>query len=224
MVIRLFCTHFLKEGENMPPVYLEIDASDLSSEIERLESVMQPKQFENAMYGIFKRTTRHVRMILKKDLPKQYRVKSSEIQAAVSTGTVVRSPGMGVGCTIPVRGPRGDIGGKYKAFGGARGWESLHKKYRVRARIVKSGTSVLPGRMPGNYGGNPPFRNLAAPSLHGLAFTRKTKERFPIMKVTGIAIPQMPPNRSEPDVQGDIKDYMQRQIEQRFRALIMNGR
>lgn len=205
-------------------IYLEIDASDLKDEIDRLQSVMKPKQFENAMYGIFKRTTRHVRVILRKDLPKQYRVKKSEVGAAVQNGRVTVSQGVGVGCAIPVVGPRGTIGGKYKAFGGARGWESLRKKYKVRAHVVKAGTSVLPQRMPGSYGGNPPFRNLAAPKLHGLAFTRKTKERFPIVKVVGIAIPQMPTTRSEPDVQNDIKDYMQKQIEQRFNYLVMSGR
>ena len=163
-------------------------------------------------------------MILKKDLPRQYRVKKSDIQAAVSTGKVVNSPGAGVGCTIPIRAQRGDVGGKYKAFGGAYGWESLHKKYRVRAHVVKAGTSVLPKNMPGNYGGNPPFRNLAAGSLHGLTFTRKTKNRFPIMKVESIAIPQMPMTRSEPDVQRDIRQYLEKQMEQRFNYLVMSGR
>lgn len=207
-----------------PAVYLEIDASDLQKEIDRLESVMKPRQFENAMHGIFKRTTRHVRVILRKDLPKQYRVSKSEVSSAVQNGRVTATQGLGVGCAIPVVGPRGDIGGKYKAFGGARGWESLHKKYRVRARVVKAGTSTLPQAMPGNYGGNPPFRNLAASKLHGLAFTRKTKERLPIMKVEGIAIPQMPMTRSEPDVQNDIKEYLQKQIEQRLNYLVMSGR
>lgn len=200
-----------------------VDASDLSNEINRLKSVMTPKQFENAMAGIFRRTTGHVRMVLKKDLPHQYRVKAGEVQGAVSMGKVTHS-GLGVGCTIPVRGTRGSIGGRYKAFGGAYGWESLHKKYRVKAHIVKGATSVLPKRMPGSYGGNPPFRNLAAGSLNGVAFTRKTKARFPIMKVTGIAIPQMPMNRSEPEVQKDIKVYLQKRMEQRFLALIRNGR
>jgi len=208
----------------MATVYLEIDISDLDEEISRLRSVMQPKQFENAMYGIFRRTTRHVRVILKKDLPQQYHVRKSDIQAAVSTGKVVNSPGAGVGCTIPIKAERGDVGGKFRARGGARGWESLHKKYRVQARVVKGGISTLPAKMPGNYGGNPPFRNLSAESLHGLTYTRKTRKRIPIMKVESIAIPQMPMTRSEPDVQRDIRQYLEKQMEQRFNYLVMSGR
>ena len=89
--------------------------------------------------------------------------------------------------------------------------------------MVKAGASVLPAHMPGSYGGNPPFRNLGS-KLGGVAFTRKTKERFPIMKVESMAIPQMPMNRSEPDVQNDIKTYMQQRMEHEFQRLIAGGR
>lgn len=44
------------------------------------------------------------------------------------------------------------------------------------------------------------------------------------MKLTGIAIPQMPMNRSEADVQRDIKEYLEKQMEQRFMALMRIGR
>ena len=208
----------------MATVILEIDISDLDGEIDRLRSVMKPKQFENAMYGIFRRTTRHVRAILKKDLPQQYQVKKSDIQAAVSTGKVVNSPGAGVGCTIPIKAERGRVGVEYRARGGAHGWNSLYRKYRVQAKVLKAGISTLPEKMPGIYGGNPPFRNFSAERLNGLAYTRKTKNRIPIMRVEGIAIPQMPMTRSEPDVQRDIRQYLEKQMEQRFNYLVMSGR
>ena len=44
------------------------------------------------------------------------------------------------------------------------------------------------------------------------------------MKLTGIAIPQMPMNRSEAQVQQDIKEYMEQVIEHRLIALITRGR
>lgn len=204
-------------------IYLDVDARDLKDKIDRLQLVMKPKQFENAMYGIFKRTGGHVKKILREDLPKQYEIKPKEVGDAVKSPRVT-SGGLGVGCSIPIVGPRRSIGpGGFSASGGAHGWISLRRKYRVKARIVKSGQSVLPAQAD-SYGGQPPFRNLSAKKLNGLAFTRAAHGRLPIEKMVGIAIPQMPMNRSEADVQNDIKDYLERQIEQRFNALIRIGR
>ena len=44
------------------------------------------------------------------------------------------------------------------------------------------------------------------------------------MKITGIAIPQMPMNKSKPDVQRDIKEYLEKQMEERFMALMRIGK
>ena len=53
-----------------------------------------------------------------------------------------------------------------------------------------------------NVGGKPPFRNLAAKEkLHDAAFTRKSKARLPIKPVQGIAIPQMPLNKSRDKIE-----------------------
>lgn len=198
-------------------VYLEIDASELSEEIERLRSVMKPEQFNRSMYGIFKRTGGHVRKILKTDIPKEYHARAGEIGKAVGNPKVTMG-GLGVGCTIPIKGARKSIGGGFSASGGAHGWNSLHRKYRVKSRIVKAGQSTLPPSM-SSYGGQPPFRNLGS-KLGGLTFTRAGKGRLPIIKVSGIAIPQMPVNRSEDDVQRDILNYMEKRIEHEFQRVI----
>ena len=222
------CPLFLcEEGEKVANsgVYLEIDASDLSEEIDRLRSIMTEKQFNNAMHGIFKRTGSRVKTILGNDIPKDYQVKKAEVRRTVGTPSVTTSA-LGVGCSIPVKGARRGIGpgnASYSASGGARGWASLKKKYRVKAKILKSGASTLPANA-SSYGGEPPFRNLSAAALHNQTFTRKGKDRLPIEKVTGIAIPQMPLNRSENEVQRDIKEYMQQRMEARFQALIANGK
>lgn len=205
-------------------VYLEIDASELSEELKRLEDVMEPRQFHQAMYGIFRRTGNHVKKILGDDIPREYHVKKSVVRSAVGAARTTTNPGIGVGCVIPIKDRRGTIGGRYTAFGGARGWESLHKKYRVTSRIVRSGKSTLPQSMPGMYGGNPPFRNKSSGKLGKLIWTRKTKERFPIMPVAGLSVAQMPLNRSEAAVQSDIREYIRSQVEHRIQALILNGR
>lgn len=206
-------------------VYLEVDASELNAQITRLQEVMKPEKFNQAMYGIFRRTGGHVRKILKQDLPKEYNISAGEVGAAVGNAKLVM--GGGTGCSIPVTATRKHIGGGGKrgftAYGGRRGWASLHSgHYDVSAVVYRGQRSTLPSHMHG-YGGQPPFRNIGS-SLGGLTFTREGQNRLPIRPVMGIGIPDMPLNRSEPDVQKDIKDYLERQIEQRFMALLMNGR
>ena len=211
-----------KEGDDMAAVYLEIDASQLSAQINRLKSVMKEETFERAMYGIFQRTGGHVKRILKTDLPHEYHIKAGEVAATVGNARVSFGGG-GVGCVIPIKGPRRKIGTEFKASGGSHGWTVARRarsrqKYKINAKIVKAGSSVLPDTM-ASYGGQPPFRNLGS-KLGQQAYTRAGASRFPIMKVMGIGIPQMPPNRSDGEVQGDILRYLETTIEHRFQAII----
>lgn len=196
-----------------PSIYLEIDASELQGKINDLKAVVKPERFNQIMYSIFQRTGGHVKMILRKDLPVDYHVKAGQISSAVGNAQMTSSAG-GVGCAIPIRDSRGTIGGRYGASGGTHGWNSLKRKYRVKGKVVKAGVSTLPTHM-SSYGGQPPFRNLGS-KLGGLTFTRAGKGRFPIKKVVGIAIPQMPMNRSQAEVQQDILDYMKQRIEHEF--------
>ena len=198
-----------------------VDASDLQDKIERLRVNMSQEQFERAMYGIFNRTGRHVSAILRKDLPQKYEVRPGEISAAVKSPKLTMGGG-GVGCIIPIQAPRGKIGSQYDASGGAHGWNNVKykRKYKVKAKIVKGVQSTLPEKW---HSGYPPFRNLGS-KLGKLTYARSNKQRGPIMKLTGIAIPQMPMNRSEADVQRDIKEYLEKQMEQRLMALMRIGR
>ena len=204
----------------MPPVYLEIDASDLNDEINRLKAVMTPERFERAMAGIYRRTGGHVRKILKQDLPQDYNIRAGEVGAAVKGAKMSMGAG-GAGCSIPVEGPRRHIGGGgrgFPAFGHRRGWASLKGPYKITAIIYRGARSTLPSHM-GSYGGKPPFRNIPS-KLGGLTFTRMGQPRLPIKPVVDIAIPQMPMNRSEPSVQEDIKTYMYNRMEHEFQRII----
>ena len=121
--------------------------------------------------------------------------------------------GNNVSCVIPIVKERGKIGGSgmYGARGGARGW-NIKGKYTVKASILKGGRSALPGNLP-NMGGQPPFRNISAPKLNGITFTRKGKGKFPIAPVEGIAIPQMPLNRSKDAIEKDVKELLEKRME-----------
>ena len=171
---------------------ITVDASDLMGRINTLSALMKPEAFHNAMYGIMQRTGGHVKKILREDIPHEYYFKPGEVAGAVGTPKLSFGAG-GVGCTIPIRAPRKKIGGGgFGAFGGKRGWNSLHGgKYHIRANIVKDGRSTLP---------------LEADT------------------VAGIAVPQAPMNRSEPEVQKDIHDYLAVRIEARLMALMASGR
>lgn len=194
-------------------IYLSIDASEVTAELNRLAGLMKPEVFQRGVVRVYARTGQHVRQILKQDLPQQYVIKPGEVGSAVGSARI-----SGWSCSIPVRGAKRKIGPQFSASGGAHGWQSLKRKYRVNAKIVKSGASTLPGSM-ASYGGQPPFRNLGS-KLMPQTYTRAGKARGPILPVSGIAIPQMPTNRSEADVQKDIMDYMKKRIEHEFSRIL----
>lgn len=197
-------------------IEITVDDSDVKAKLDFMKRNLKPERFERAMYRIYSRTGKHVRQIVKTDVPKQYVIGAQKVGKAVQDAKV-----SGMSCIIPIRDKRGNIGSQYGAAGGAHGWASLHRKYKVKARIVKGGQSILPSDMR-SYGGQPPFRNLGS-KLGGLTFTRAGKARVPIMKVSGIAIPQMPMNRSRADVENDIMNWMKKQVEREFLNVI-NGR
>lgn len=204
-------------------IYLEVDVSDAQNKIGQLESLMEPERFKQAMYGIFRNTSRHVSKILKQDLPHEYNAKPGQIGKAVQSPRLTFG-GMGVGCIIPLKDSRRPIGGSggFGASGGARGWNAARsgRKYRVKANILRSTSSTLPQKVETDY---PPFRNIGS-VLKGKTYARRSKARGPLVKVVGIAIPQMPMNRSEAEVQADIKTYLEQQIEHRLSVLMSLGK
>ena len=114
-------------------VRLEIDASELQQELDRLRGKLTPEEIDKISVRIFRRTGQHVRGVLRRDLPREYEVKAGEVGKSVGNAKVTGGGGTaGAGCIIPVRGPRRGIGGSFRASGGAHGWQSLRRKYPVR--------------------------------------------------------------------------------------------
>ena len=203
---------------------ITVDISDLQGKINFLHDAMSQKRFENAMYGVVRETSKHVKAILRKDIPIDYYFKKSEI------GQAVKSPELGFGatgglvsCAVPVKGPRHSVGGYFKAKGGHKGWNP--PKYRISANIVTERPGTLPESMAG-YGGQPPFRNTAArkAGMKKVAFTREGEDRLPIKRVEGIAIPQAITNRSEDQIAEDTLEYMGNRLDHRITALMKFGK
>ena len=201
-------------------IMLEVDATDLLRELTRLEGVLTPEQIDRCMVRIFRRVPGHLRRTLPREVRKEYQVKAGWVSETIKGARI--TGGGGAGCIIPVRGERIVVGeGGYKTAGGARGWASLKRKYRVRAHIVTAGTSTLPERMKSGY---PPFQNFSAKKIPPhKAFKRLTKKRGPIQSIVDIAIPQMPMNRSRPGVEKDIRDFMYKRMEHEIQQLIRSG-
>lgn len=193
----------------MAVINITVDSSDLQAKLNFIKNNCTEAKCRQAMYTIFNRTGKHVKTIIRKDVPQYYEVPAGEVGSTVQNAQV-----SGLSCIIPIRGPRRGIGDKFKASGSAKGWESLRKKYRVKARIIKGKQSELPEKW---HSGYPPFRNS---SFSKVTFARSSAARGPIMKVTGIAIPQMPTNLAEPAVQNDIKVWLEKQVDERIRAMM----
>lgn len=191
----------------MATLFLDIDCSDVLRLCDQYRSQMSKANFDRMMHRIVQRTGKHVGVVLSKDIPQHYAVKAMQVRRAVGKPSM-SGGGSDVSCNIPIRGTRGRIGGMFKATGGAPGWNV--RPYRVKAKIVKGNASVIPQKA---MGGVAPFRNTIAPRLNNLTFTRQGKDRFPIAAISGIAIPQMPMNRSKEDVEKDIADFMYQQAQ-----------
>lgn len=201
-------------------IYLEVDASDLIEELKRLEGVLTPQQINRCMYRIFTRVPGHIRQTLPGEVRAKYKVKAGQVRSSIGGAKIGYAGGYGSSCSIPIRGMRLGIGrdGGFSARGGAHGWKSVKRKYRVKANIVQSGISTLPPKMKTGF---PPFRNLSAPGdMKKVAFKRLTKARGPIQSIVDIAIPQMPMNRSRKEVEKDIHDYMQQRMEHEIQRMI----
>lgn len=196
-------------------VYIEIDASETVQLLNRIQILVKPEQFRQIVYRVYKRTGRHVITAVKKSVSHDYAVKQKEVEKAIGKPKLSMYSGE-IGCTIPIKGNRGAIGGMFSASGSAKGWQSVRKKYRVKTHVIRGARKPLPKQM-SDIGGFPPFRNSTAPDLHNVTFTRVTKDQLPIRKIVGIAIPQMPMNRSRDAVQDDIIKFMMQLIEQEWR-------
>lgn len=212
---------------------LEIDTSEAEETLKKMREAMSEKQFANAMYGIFRRSTKKVQQMSRKAIQQKYHAKSGDINKSFRS-PVISIGGATASCTIPIQGARMKIGSEFKATGQAAGWETLAghrfhkdgtpfkkgKSYKVKARIVKSGTSILP-QSP--HGGKKPFRNSLWSAFPN-TFHRETKKRLPIRKIVGIAIPQMPATRSAPKIQEDVGRYFLDEVTKRYAAMLRIGK
>ncbi|MBQ8708505.1 MAG: hypothetical protein IJ523_10500 [Succinivibrionaceae bacterium] len=207
-----------------------IDVSDVVGKLMYLSGRHEVGVFHAMMQRTFMETGRHARPVIKREILKEYEVKSSWVDDKLGQP---RPLGTELGCLIPIKSKRGAIGGIYVATGGmtrvqgtvqhmrdgtTRNRKAHWRVRRINAKIVKGQQSTMPELM-AHQGGNPPFRN----GMAGVAFTRTTKARLPIASVVGLGVPQMPINRSRPAIEADIKIYLMKRLQHNYERLILGG-
>lgn len=192
-------------------VNLYIDASDLMEKVELCRAVLSKPNFEKLIRRTFNEVGRRAATPIAKETVQKYQVtkkwvKSQILAPKIETGANVR-------LIIPLRGHKGSIGGRFRARvrkAGRIGHKSV--KGKIVSNVVKGQPSVMPDVMK-NQGGNPPF--LAK----GVAFTRKGPNRFPIVSVKGLAVPQMPLNRAASPTQDRILELAEERLEHNFQYM-----
>lgn len=180
--------------------YLYIDMSDVAATMEFMRGVLTQANFEKLMYRTFAEVGRRSRTLIAREVRKEYEAPYGWVQGQIQHFKLGFGGAFPVTCTIPISSAKGVIGPRFKLSG---------RKRRISARIVKGQISVLPNRLPAQ-GGNPPF------VVGGTAFTRRTKQRFPIVRVVGLAVPQMPMNRAAAGVQTQLLNYTAERLEHNF--------
>lgn len=212
-------------------VYLEVDATELIGLLTYMKSCLTTEKFDLLMHRSMRELGQRSKKIIRTAIQKEYCAPNGFINSAIGNA-VVGGGGGNVLCTIPITSEYGKIGSTYSAAGGHYGWNP--PGYSVTSNIVKSGTSTLPASLP-SYGGQPPFRNIGERTttkrgkrklkkpvvekrggLGGLTFTRKGKSRLPIVRVTGITVPQMPLTRSKAETENKLLELAEKRVIHNF--------
>jgi len=189
--------------------YFSVDASELQQKIALLRNVLTKDQFEKLIYRTFREVGNKSKTLIADEVILDYDVQKQWVKSQIGRFQLKSGTLGGVSCIIPVSGKKGSIGGRYHAD-----W----KRYGdLRASISLQGISVLPDKMK-RQGGNPPFM------AKGIAFTRRTKKRLPIVSVVGLGVPQMPLNQSKEKVSDQILEYAGNRLEHNFLFMLGTGK
>lgn len=191
-----------------------VDITDLKDKILIMRNALSSDGFERLMRWTFTDVGKRSRTLIYRDIKQDYVVKQGWVYSGIQTAKITIGNGADISCVIPLQGKRGVIGDTFTAKGGRRGWK-IRGRYRINAKIVTAGASTLPEEM-SHQGGMPPFRNL---SWNKVTFTRKGKKRLPIARVSGLAVPQMPLNRSKDAVATHLLEYTEQRMDHHFGRL-----
>ena len=210
-------------------VFLELDVSDVREKTKALADALSEETFKKVMRRTIYETSSKVKTLTKNRIREQYRVGQSPILQALGKPQI--TVGTEVSCLIPVRRTRGTISsgslssGSYKAL-----------KRGPSAKVLVSSNSILPH----SKGSKRIHFYVPSGKLQGHVFVRhedgkrwtgkrrdkkgevvgKVSRKGSISHGVGIAIPQMPVNRSAKAIQEDAAQYMLDRLEHNINAIL----
>lgn len=201
---------------------LYIDVSDLQKVVDDMKLVLSEEGAKRMLRDTISNTGRKVKSIIGQEVPKKYEAKRNWVTSQVGKP---QNGGAGdLSAIIPINGVRGIDGGRFPATGGtswahpSSGGKAARRERRIRVKILKGKANALPETLP-HQGGQPPFRNVSS-KLGSVVFTRKTNKPYPIARVAGLSVPQMPMNKSKEEITKDIYDYMEKELERNFARML----
>lgn len=181
---------------------IHIDASQALSMLDEAQKILEPERAKTMLRDTLVDVGRKAKTIVSDCVVQDYVVPKGWAAEKVGFPQV---GGGGLNIVVPIRGARGGIGPIYPIASGQR-------RRRVKARIVKGAVSTLPDKM-SNQGGNPPF------VAKGAAYTRRTDKRYPIVRVVGLGVPQMPLNRSQDKIEAALTAEIEKSAARHFGRL-----
>ena len=183
---------------------LTLDMSDLRTKSRAMQAAMSEEQFRKLIYRTMSEVGKRGKTIIAREVVKQYAVTQTWARECIQNYTV-KWAGKDIDCWIPMSGHKGVIGKTFKRAGGKR---------NISAKIVKGKVSKLPNVFD-NRGGNAPFV-----AQDGVVYTRRTKKALPIVRISGLGLPQMPINLASEDVQDAFLDLAGKRLEHNFSYLM----
>ncbi len=189
-------------------VWLRIDVSPLQKQIDEMKSVMAPRTFQRCMGITVKEVGTRLKTQIARAVRQEYNVPYGRVLGAISTPKFTGS-GAAISCRLDLKDPRIKI--KNYGKGNSRRKRAIYAKAGLHARIAKV-DQPLPTSGPNAH-------YVKRSSGQVIVFTGGTftmKERFHTKNATGklytvkkksyrqgvgVAIPQMPMNRSENAIQ-----------------------
>lgn len=214
---------------------LELDAEQFQNMINDLARNTTPEQFNRIISRSLKRAGSAVRTAVKREISTTYHITASRALSAMSTPVISESP---ANMTIYVKGVRERIGptGPYPAWSVGMNGPSGRKRRNIQSRSgnvtmedVRGVRSTLPAGlgsdarhfmvMRGPYAGRvfaaiPKSAGspLYIKHIRGKRICRYARANEKIRVAVGIAIPQMPLNRSAPAIQMRFEEIFQKRI------------
>lgn len=191
--------------------YLDIDISDLDEKIKKIKLALTADKADRLLHDVCVDTAKSVKTIVSRTVPKNYAI--TKKWAAERVGRYKIENGSQFICAIPLSSKRGLLGGVFKVRG-KTGRPVKGKRYKISAKILKGAWGVLPEKIL-HQGKNPPFIGK-----NNLVFTRTRKTPRPIARVPGLALPQMPLNKSENEVRKLIHEKMEMRLDHHFNRFL----